>query len=227
MEGSAGGKGGGAGWAPSHHPPALPFRQVVLTSFQPGGLVGRLCAPREMVLLRSWRQDADGTFIVLYQSTTHRKARPEKGGLLRCGGWRVGRCARRGEARWGSRFSSKNRGLCWPQQVGSAIRLLQGLLAANLAAQPPLNRLHLRRCPSNQPTAQVEGACAGIRAGGRLHCGPAAATLHRWVRWVYLACAVSHCWWGVGGRGAGVAPRRASLLPAPASLSPLCSKASA
>lgn len=56
--------------------------QVVLHSFQPGGLVGKLCAPREMVLLRSWRQDADGTYIVLYQSTNHRKARQSKGGLL-------------------------------------------------------------------------------------------------------------------------------------------------
>lgn len=56
--------------------------QVVMHCFQPGGLVGRLCAPREMVLLRSWRQDADGTYIVLYQSTNHRKARPSKGGLL-------------------------------------------------------------------------------------------------------------------------------------------------
>lgn len=41
--------------------------QVVLHSFQPGGLVGRLCAPREMVLLRSWRQDTDGTYIVSAQ----------------------------------------------------------------------------------------------------------------------------------------------------------------
>jgi hypothetical protein len=60
-------------------------------SFQPGGLVGRLCAPRELVMLRSWRQDADGTYIVLYQSTQHRKARPAKPGLLRWGegalGW--------------------------------------------------------------------------------------------------------------------------------------------
>ena len=54
-----------------------------MQSFQPGGLVGRLCAPREMVLLRSWRQDQDGTYIVLYQSTNHRKARLAKGGLLR------------------------------------------------------------------------------------------------------------------------------------------------
>jgi len=35
------------------------------------------------VLLRSWRQDADGTYIVLYQSTTHRKARPVKRSMFR------------------------------------------------------------------------------------------------------------------------------------------------
>ena len=37
------------------------------------------------VMLRSWRQDADGTYIVLYQSTNHRKARPAKGGFFRWG----------------------------------------------------------------------------------------------------------------------------------------------
>lgn len=31
----------------------------------------RFCAPREMVLLRTWRKDEDGTYIVLYQSTSH------------------------------------------------------------------------------------------------------------------------------------------------------------
>lgn len=30
--------------------------QIVMHSFQPGGLVGRLCAPREMCCVRSWRQ---------------------------------------------------------------------------------------------------------------------------------------------------------------------------
>lgn len=39
--------------------------------------------PLPQVLLRSWRQDADGTYIVLYQSTNHRKARQSKGGLLK------------------------------------------------------------------------------------------------------------------------------------------------
>lgn len=44
--------------------PLLP-PQVVHSLFQPAGLMGRLCAPRDMVLLRSWRQDQDGTFIVV------------------------------------------------------------------------------------------------------------------------------------------------------------------
>jgi hypothetical protein len=60
-------------------------------SFQPGGVVGRLCAPRELVMLRSWRQDADGTYIVLYQSTNHRKAKPAKTGLFRRD-WEVYEC---------------------------------------------------------------------------------------------------------------------------------------
>ncbi|PRW45250.1 ENHANCED DISEASE RESISTANCE 2 isoform X2 isoform B [Chlorella sorokiniana] len=60
--------------------------QIVMHSFQPGGLVGRLCAPREMCCVRSWRQDQDGTYIILYQSTNHRKARPARGGLLN---WRA------------------------------------------------------------------------------------------------------------------------------------------
>ena len=38
------------------------------------------------VLLRSWRQDADGTYIVLYQSTNHRKARQAKASMFRWGG---------------------------------------------------------------------------------------------------------------------------------------------
>lgn len=31
----------------------------------------RICAPREMVLLRTWRRDEDGTYIVLFQSTNN------------------------------------------------------------------------------------------------------------------------------------------------------------
>ncbi len=53
---------------------------VVLQTMQPAGLLGSLCAPRTMVLLRTWRLDLDGTYIVLYQSTTHRLAPPEKWG---------------------------------------------------------------------------------------------------------------------------------------------------
>lgn len=50
-----------------------------------GRLVPRCALPACLlqVLLRSWRQDADGTYIVLYQSTNHRKARQTKGGLLK------------------------------------------------------------------------------------------------------------------------------------------------
>lgn len=40
-----------------------------------GPLCRLLCAPRDMVTLRTWRKEPDGTFIVLYQSITHRKAR--------------------------------------------------------------------------------------------------------------------------------------------------------
>lgn len=32
-----------------------------MLSFQPGGVVGRLCAPRELVCVRSWRQDTGET----------------------------------------------------------------------------------------------------------------------------------------------------------------------
>lgn len=33
-----------------------------------------------MVLLRTWRKDEDGTYIVLYQSTKHRAVREAAGG---------------------------------------------------------------------------------------------------------------------------------------------------
>ena len=42
-------------------------------------LLRRLCAPREVVLLRTWRKDDDGTYIVLYQSTKHRAVPVSKG----------------------------------------------------------------------------------------------------------------------------------------------------
>ncbi len=43
------------------------------------GVAGALCAPREMVLLRTHRRQDDGTIIVLYQSTKHRAVRQEQG----------------------------------------------------------------------------------------------------------------------------------------------------
>ena len=45
--------------------------QVVAQTWKGSGAIGSLCAPREMVLLRTWRKDEDGTYIVLYQSTNH------------------------------------------------------------------------------------------------------------------------------------------------------------
>ncbi|KAK2077069.1 hypothetical protein QBZ16_004702 [Prototheca wickerhamii] len=53
--------------------------QVVAQTFRASGPLGAVLAPREMVLLRTWRRDEDGTFIVLYQSTQHRSV-PEKRG---------------------------------------------------------------------------------------------------------------------------------------------------
>lgn len=43
------------------------------------GILGRCTAPREVVLLRTWRKDPDGTYIVLYQSTNHVSMRKQKG----------------------------------------------------------------------------------------------------------------------------------------------------
>ncbi|KAK9814451.1 hypothetical protein WJX72_006118 [[Myrmecia] bisecta] len=42
------------------------------------GLGSLMCAPREVVLQQSWREDEAGTFIVLFQSVTHPDA-PEQG----------------------------------------------------------------------------------------------------------------------------------------------------
>lgn len=42
------------------------------------GILGRCTAPREIVLLRTWRKDPDGTYIVLYQSTNHVSMRKQK-----------------------------------------------------------------------------------------------------------------------------------------------------
>lgn len=57
--------------------------QVVRHSWLPERGLGRwIAAPRDFVGLRTWRKEPDGTYIVLYQSTTHRKARVMKNGLL-------------------------------------------------------------------------------------------------------------------------------------------------
>lgn len=39
-----------------------------------GSCAVQLCAPREVVLQQMWREEEDGTFIVLLHSTKHRKA---------------------------------------------------------------------------------------------------------------------------------------------------------
>jgi START domain len=55
--------------------------QVVRHSWLPERGLGRwIAAPRDFVGLRTWRKEPDGTYIVLYQSTTHRKARAAKKG---------------------------------------------------------------------------------------------------------------------------------------------------
>lgn len=53
--------------------------QVVTQQWHGAGVVASLCSPREMVLLRTWRKDIDGTYIVLYQSTNHRSVRKSAG----------------------------------------------------------------------------------------------------------------------------------------------------
>lgn len=55
--------------------------QIITQQWKPVGAIGGLCAPREVVLLRTWRQDSDdGTFIVLYQSVEHRAVPRRRGG---------------------------------------------------------------------------------------------------------------------------------------------------
>ena len=55
--------------------------QVVRHAWTPERGVGRwFVAPRDLVALRSWRKEPDGTYIVLYQSTNHKKARQEQRG---------------------------------------------------------------------------------------------------------------------------------------------------
>lgn len=38
------------------------------------GVARFITAPRQLVFLRSWRQDDDGTYVILFQSTAHDKA---------------------------------------------------------------------------------------------------------------------------------------------------------
>lgn len=52
---------------------------IIGQTWTASGVLGRCTAPRELVLLRTWRKDPDGTFIVLYQSTNHVSMRKQKG----------------------------------------------------------------------------------------------------------------------------------------------------
>lgn len=50
--------------------------QVIKLSWGPANpMYTWLCSPREMVALRTWRKEPDGTYIILLQSSNHRKAR--------------------------------------------------------------------------------------------------------------------------------------------------------
>ncbi|KAL0043136.1 hypothetical protein WJX79_010214 [Trebouxia sp. C0005] len=48
--------------------------QVLKAQVLPHGAANTMCAPREVVLQQMWREEEDGTFIVLLHSTKHRKA---------------------------------------------------------------------------------------------------------------------------------------------------------
>lgn len=52
---------------------------IIGQTWRGSGILGRCTAPREMVLLRTWRRDMDGTYIVLYQSTNHVSMRKQHG----------------------------------------------------------------------------------------------------------------------------------------------------
>lgn len=52
---------------------------IIGQTWRGSGILGRCTAPREMVLLRTWRKDMDGTYIVLYQSTNHVAMRKQSG----------------------------------------------------------------------------------------------------------------------------------------------------
>ncbi|DBA89089.1 hypothetical protein WJX77_009682 [Trebouxia sp. C0004] len=48
--------------------------QVLKGTVLPHGAANTMCAPRELVLQQMWREEEDGTFIVLLHSTKHRRA---------------------------------------------------------------------------------------------------------------------------------------------------------
>ncbi|EFN53068.1 hypothetical protein CHLNCDRAFT_137358 [Chlorella variabilis] len=55
--------------------------QIIAQQWKPTGAAGGLCAPREVVLLRTWRQDReDETYVILYQSVEHRAVPRARGG---------------------------------------------------------------------------------------------------------------------------------------------------
>lgn len=43
---------------------------------------GRWTRPRDLCVMRHWRREQDGSFVILYQSTTHLKC-PRKSGVVR------------------------------------------------------------------------------------------------------------------------------------------------
>jgi hypothetical protein len=54
--------------------------QITAHEVHVGGIFGALCAPREVVLMRTWLQDEDGTYIVLYQSSDNSDSSNQGGG---------------------------------------------------------------------------------------------------------------------------------------------------
>ncbi|KAK9823769.1 hypothetical protein WJX72_005371 [[Myrmecia] bisecta] len=56
--------------------------RIIKGNLEPTGLLSKVCAAREVVVQQTWREDDDGTFIVLMRSTKHRKAREPSAGWL-------------------------------------------------------------------------------------------------------------------------------------------------
>jgi len=54
--------------------------QITAHEVHVGGILGALCAPREVLLMRTWLQDEDGTYIVLYQSSDNSDSSNQEGG---------------------------------------------------------------------------------------------------------------------------------------------------